>query len=67
MLLSDLKTKYQLIELIESNYTFTRYKLIGLINKNKADILYGNRIVLSIKDYDDTKTTSIIIAECEVN
>ena len=56
-----IKIKYKTYEVIESNKRGTRFRLIGLMSSKKFDKKYGNRQILSIKNYDDTKTTSIVI------
>lgn len=63
MLLKDYKPKYKTIELIESQDEFSSIKSMHVIRIDKAIKRYGNREVMSVKDYGDTKTTSIIISE----
>jgi len=53
--------KYKTYEVIESNKSATRFRIVGIMSKRKFDKKYGDRQILSIKNYDDTKTTSIII------
>lgn len=53
--------KYKTYEVIESNKSATRFRIIGIMNNKKFDKKYRDRQILSIKNYDDTKTTSIII------
>ena len=53
--------KYNIYEVIESNEDGTRFRPIALMREKEFNEKYGNRKILSIKDYDDTKTTSIII------
>jgi len=53
--------KYKTCEVIESNKSVTRFRIVGIMSKKKFDKKFGDRQILSIKNYDDTKTTSIII------
>lgn len=53
--------KYKTYEVIESNKSATRFRIVGIMSNKKFDKKYGDRQILSIKNYDDTKTTSIII------
>ena len=64
----DIKTKYPLLEIVLSNMDGNIIKLAGLGYKTKFDLYYNYR-VLSMCDYDDTKTTSIILwdKKMEVN
>lgn len=55
------KIKYNMYEVIESYNNGLAFKIVGLISKAVFDVKYGNRKILSIQNYDDTKTTSIII------
>lgn len=63
MLLKDYKPKYKMIELIENQDEFPFIKNMFLINIANAQKQFGDREVLSVKDYDDTRTTSIIMSE----
>ena len=56
----DIKTKYPLLELALSSINGDVIKPVGLGYKTKFDLYYNYR-VLSMCDYDDTKTTSIIL------
>jgi hypothetical protein len=53
--------KYKTYEVVESNKEATKYRIIGLMSAKKFDKKYGDRQILSIHNFDDTKTTSIII------
>jgi len=53
--------KYSIYEVIESDKECNKIKIIGIMNEQKFKRLYGNREILSTKDYEDTKTTSVII------
>ena len=63
MILKNTNTKYQVLELIASNKEGTRFKMLGVITKKQANIQYGEAEVLSVKDYADTCTTSVIIED----
>lgn len=58
-LLKDYKPKYSMIELIKENGYFGMP--IGLLSEEKAKKKYGNWIITSVMDFNDTKTTSIIL------
>ena len=66
MTVKDTITKYKRIELIGSNKHGTKFKMLGLLSKELADEIYGDYEVLSIRDFDETKSTSIIISESVV-
>ena len=53
--------KYKVYEVIESNKSGRKFRLIGLMKEKDFNKKYGDRQILSIKNYDDTKTTSVII------
>lgn len=53
--------KYKVYEVIESNKSGRKFRLIGLMKEKDFNKKYGDRKVLSVKNYDDTKTTSVII------
>lgn len=53
--------KYKMYEVIESDKSGYRFRIIGLMREKDFNEKYGDRKILSIKNYDDTKTTSIII------
>ena len=63
MKLKDFNPTYDLLEMIEVNRERTAMHLIGLIPKTDANKKFGEWEVLSVKDYHDTKSTSVII-EC---
>ena len=59
--LKDFKPKYPVLELIESYDIYcSRFKCIGMGIKQKYQ-QYLNYRVLSTCNYDDTKTTSVIL------
>ncbi len=60
MKLKDLKTKYNMIELIVRGKTFFT-TVIELVSLEKAKKIYGDYVVESVKDFEDTKTTSVIV------
>ena len=53
--------KYKMYEVIESDKSGYRFRIIGLMREKDFNEKYGDRKILSIKNYDDTKTTSVII------
>ena len=53
--------KYKMYEVIESDKSGYRFRIIGLMREKDFNEKYGERKILSIKNYDDTRTTSIII------
>lgn len=55
--------KYKLYEIIESNREGTKFRIIGFMTKKQFNKKYKDREILSVKNYDDTKTTSIIIGD----
>ena len=55
------KIKYDMYEVIEYYGLIKKFKLKGIMSKEKFEKEYKDRKILSIKNYDDTKTTSIII------
>lgn len=55
------KIKYKMYEVIESDKSGYRFRIIGLMREKDFNEKYGDRKILSIKNYNDTKTTSIII------
>lgn len=55
------KIKYDIYEVIEYYGLIREFRIKGIMNKEKFEKTYKNRRILSIKNYDDTKTTSIII------
>lgn len=65
MKFKELKPKYKMIELVASNEEGTYAKAISM--KDYKDLVkkYGNAEVLSVQDYDFTKTTSVIIKDSE--
>lgn len=58
--IEDYKPKYQDIELLVA-YNWLEMEIIGQYKWKEVKKDYGKRMILSVKDYDDTKTTSIII------
>lgn len=58
-LLKDYKPKYSMIEVIEGNEYFGMP--IGIFTEKKAKEKYGDWIITSVMDFNDTKTTSIIL------
>lgn len=74
MKLKDFKPKYNDIELIVDDKKEKRGKkivvfgfyfgtLVGFYDFKKAVELFGERELLSVKDYDDTRSTSIIVSK----
>lgn len=57
--------KYRIFEVIESDREGTKFRIIGLMNNKYFNKKYGDREILSILNFDDTKTTSIIILKKE--
>ena len=53
--------KYKMYEVIESDKSGYRFRIIGLMREKDFNEKYGDRKILSIRNYNDTKTTSIII------
>lgn len=53
--------KYNMYEVIESNLDGSRFKPIAIMKDTEFHKKYGNAKVLSVMDYDDTHTTSIIV------
>lgn len=53
--------KYKMYEVIERDKSGYRFRIIGLMREKDFNEKYGDRKILSIKNYNDTKTTSIII------
>ncbi len=52
--------KYNQVELMVS-YNWLEMEVIGKMSWYEVRKRYPNRMILSFKDYDDTKTTSVII------
>lgn len=74
MKLKDFKPKYNDIELIVDDkhekrgikiVVFGIYcgTLVGFYNFEKSVEMFGEREILSVVDYDDTKSTSIVVGE----
>ena len=63
ILVEDFNPKYKTIELIESREIFPFGNPIGLFKFEKVKKYYGDRKILSVMDFNDTHTTSIIIEE----
>lgn len=65
ILVKDFIPKYSTIELIESKemipFGIFALKPIGLFKFKKVKKDYGNRKILSVMDFNDTRTTSIAI------
>jgi len=53
--------KYDLYEVVESDNGYNNAKIIGIMSAKTFKKIYGNRKILSVKNYDDTHTTSIIL------
>jgi hypothetical protein len=62
-MLKNIQTKYNILELIASDEECTYAKLIGCMAKKEAVKLYGDIQVLSVKEYPDTCTSSIILKD----
>lgn len=62
MKFKDYKPKYIFIELVESTSDFRTMRILDLNKFNKLLKKYGDRNILSVRNYEDTKTTSIIIS-----
>lgn len=65
VLVKDFTPKYNTIELCEYKETFPFANPVGLFPFKKVKKDYGNRKILSVMDFNDTHTTSIIIEEGE--
>jgi hypothetical protein len=63
MILKNTYTKYNVLELSASDEQCKYVKMIGCIVKKQAIELYGDIEVLSVKEYDETKTSSVIIKD----
>ena len=63
ILVKDFNPKYKTIELIESREIFPFGKPIGLFKFEKVKKDYGDRKIISVMDFNDTHTTSIIIEQ----
>ena len=61
MKLKDFKPTYDLLEMIEDGKYGVLFRLIGFMKIADAKEKYGEREVLSVQDFHDTKTTSVII------
>ena len=61
ILVKDFIPKYSTIELLESKETFPFAKPIGLLPFKKVKKDYGDIKILSVMDFNDTHTTSIVI------
>ena len=59
----DFTPKYSTIELLEYKETFPFAKPIGFLPFKKVKKDYGNRKILSVMDFNDTHSTSIIIEQ----
>lgn len=60
-IVKDYVPKYKTIELIEVKETYPFAKPIGLFPFKKVKKEYGDRKIHSVMDFNDTRTTSIII------
>lgn len=60
-LVKDFNPKYKTIELIESREIFPFGKPIGLFKFKKVKKDYGDRKIVSVMDFNDTHTNSIVI------
>ena len=63
ILVKDFNPKYKTIELIESREIFPFGEPIGLFKFEKVKKDYGDRKIVSVMDFNDTHTTSIIIEQ----
>ena len=61
ILVKDFNPKYKTIELIESREIFPFGKPIGLFKFKKVKKYYGDRKIVSVMDFNDTHTTSIVM------
>lgn len=61
ILVKDFNPKCKTIELIESREIFPFGKPIGLFKFEKVKKDYGDRKIVSVMDFNDTHTTSIVI------
>lgn len=61
LLVKDFKPKYMTIEYIFSNEDGTKMVIGGICFWIDFKRKYGNERILSVMDYDDTLSTSIII------
>ena len=61
ILVKDFTPKYSTIELIEGKETYPYAKPVGLFPFKKVKKDYGNRKILSVMEFNDTRTTSIAI------
>lgn len=50
------KPKYETLEII-----IPEERKVGLLNRNEAVNRYGDYLIVSKKDYDDTRSTSLIL------
>ena len=60
-LVKDYKPKYNIIELLEERKVFPFSKVIGMMKFETVKKFYGNRTIVSVMDFNDTKTTSIAL------
>lgn len=60
-LVKDFNPKYKTIELIESREIFPFGEPIGLFKIEKVKKDYGDRKIISVMDFNDTHTTSIVM------
>ena len=61
ILIKDFTPKYGIIELQEIKETLPFVHTVGLLPFKKVKKYYGDRKILSVMDFNDTQTTSIII------
>lgn len=61
ILVKNYNPKYKTIELIESREIFPFGMPIGLFKFEKVKKDYGDRKIVSVMDFNDTHTTSIVI------
>lgn len=61
MKVKDYDFKYNMIEMIHSNLEGTKLGKIALLPIRVFMKDYGNMEVLSVQDFNDTKSTSVII------
>lgn len=61
------KIKYKVYEVLEGSLDGRRFKIIGYMKDEDFWKRYINDNILSIKNYDDTKTTSIIVHNKELD
>lgn len=63
MKFKDLKTTYEVVELSASNEKNSYCKILEMNSINKLKEKYGESEVLSVRDYNNTHSTSVIISD----